>query len=139
MAKRRPIHRTINLPKPCVNFLEINAMIHRFEVGPRMSEIAVHNGTVYLAGQVAHDASQDIGGQTRQVLEGIDTLLAQAGSHKGRILMAQIFIADLHDFDGMNAVWDAWVVPGQTPPRATVQAALANTAWKIEVVVTAAV
>jgi len=114
-------------------------MVERFEVGPRMSEIAVHNGTVYLAGQVAHDASQDIGGQTRQVLEGIDALLARAGSDKGRILMAQIFLADLNDFAGMNAVWDAWVVPGQTPPRATVQAALAKPEWKIEVVVTAAV
>ena len=113
-------------------------MVQRFEVGPRMSEIAVHNGTVYLAGQVAHDASQDIGGQTRQVLEGIDALLARAGSDKGRILMAQIFLADLNDFAGMNAVWDAWVVPGQTPPRATVQAALAQPEWKIEVVITAA-
>lgn len=114
-------------------------MVQRFEVGPRMSEIAVHQGTVYLAGQVAHDASQDIGGQTRQVLEGIDGLLARAGSDKGRILMAQIFLADLNDFAGMNAVWDAWVLPGQTPPRATVQAALAKPEWKIEVVITAAV
>lgn len=114
-------------------------MVQRFEVGPRMAEIAVHNGTVYLAGQVAHDASQDIGGQTRQVLDGIDTLLARAGSDKSRILMAQIFLADLDDFAGMNAVWDTWVVPGQTPPRATVQAALARPEWKIEVVITAAV
>jgi len=114
-------------------------MVQRFEVGPRMAEIAVHNGTVYLAGQVAHDASQDIGGQTRQVLDGIDALLARAGSDKGRILMAQIFLADLDDFAGMNAVWDTWVVPGQTPPRATVQAALARPEWKIEVVITAAV
>ena len=113
-------------------------MVQRFEVGPRMSEIAVHNGTVYLAGQVAHDASQDINGQTRQVLEGIDALLASAGSDKGRILMAQIFLADLNDFAGMNAVWDAWVVPGQTPPRTTVQATLAKPEWKIEVVITAA-
>jgi enamine deaminase RidA (YjgF/YER057c/UK114 family) len=114
-------------------------MVQRFEVGPRMSEMAVHNGTVYLAGQVAHDGSQDIGGQTRQVLERIDALLARAGSGKGRILMAQIFLADLNDFAGMNAVWDSWVVPGQTPPRATVQAALARPEWKIEIVITAAV
>ena len=113
-------------------------MLQRFEVGPRMSEIAVHNGTVYLAGQVAHDASQDIGGQTHQVLTDIESLLQRAGSDKSRILMAQIFLADLNDFAGMNAVWDAWVVPGQTPPRATVQAALAKPEWKIEVVITAA-
>jgi len=114
-------------------------MVQRFEVGPRMSEIAVHNGTVYLAGQVAHDASQDIGDQTRQVLESVDALLARAGTDKSKILMTQIFLPDLADFAGMNAVWDAWVAQGQTPPRATVQAALAHPDWKIEVVVTAAI
>jgi enamine deaminase RidA (YjgF/YER057c/UK114 family) len=114
-------------------------MIQRVEVGARMSEAAVHNGTVYLAGQVAGDGSQDIGGQTAQVLAAIDALLAKVGSDKSKILMTQIFLADLADFPGMNAVWDAWVVPGHTPPRATVQAALAKPEWKIEVVITAAV
>lgn len=104
-----------------------------------MSEAAVHNGTVYLAGQVADDASADIQGQTAQVLAAVDALLARVGSDKSKILMAQIFLADLADFAGMNQVWDAWVVPGHTPPRATVQAALARPEWKIEVVVTAAV
>ena len=113
--------------------------IQRFEVGPRMSEMAVHNGTVYLAGQVAEDAAQDIRGQTRQVLAAIDALLARAGSDKSKILRAQIFLANLADFAAMNAVWEAWVVAGHTPPRATVQAALAKPQWKIEVVVTAAV
>jgi enamine deaminase RidA (YjgF/YER057c/UK114 family) len=108
-------------------------------VGARMSEMAVHGNTVYLAGQIADDASQDIQGQTRQVLEAIDALLERAGSDRSRILMAQIFLADLADFAGMNAVWDAWVPAGNTPPRATVQAALAKPEWKIEIVVTAAV
>jgi len=72
------------------------------------------------------------------VLTAIDTLLAKAGTDKTKILMAQIFITDLSDFAAMNRVWDAWVVPGHTPPRATVQAQLANPDWKIEVVVTAA-
>lgn len=113
-------------------------MIDRYDVGPRMSEMAVHNGTVYLAGQVAEDGSQDIAGQTRQVLAAIDKLLARAGSDKSRILRAQIFLKDLADFAAMNAVWEAWVVPGHTPPRATVQAYLAKPEWKIEIVVTAA-
>ena len=113
--------------------------IQRFHVGSRMSETAVFNGVVYLAGQVAEDGSQDIIGQTHQVLASIDRLLGEAGTDKSRILRAQIFIADLHDFGAMNAVWEAWVVPGQTPPRATVQAALAKPEWKIEIVVTAAV
>jgi enamine deaminase RidA (YjgF/YER057c/UK114 family) len=113
-------------------------MIQRFDVGPRMSEMAVHNGTVYLAGQVAEDGSQDITGQTQQVLNAIDKLLARAGSDKSKILRAQIFIQDLADFAAMNAVWEAWVVPGHTPPRATVQAQLAKPEWKIEIMVTAA-
>lgn len=114
-------------------------MIQRFDVGRRMSEMAVHNGVAYLAGQVAEDASADIAGQTRQVLAAVDALLARAGTDKTRILRAQIFLADLADFDAMNAVWEAWVVEGHTPPRATVQAALAKPGWKVEIVVTAAV
>ncbi len=114
-------------------------MIQRFDVGPRMSEMAVYNGTVYLAGQVAEDGSQDITGQTQQVLNAIDQLLARAGSDKSKILRAQIFIKDLAEFAAMNAVWESWVVPGHTPPRATVQAHLAKPEWKIEIVVTAAV
>jgi len=113
--------------------------IKRFDVGPRISEMAVHNGVVYLAGQIAEDATQDITGQTRQVLAAIDSLLARAGSDKSKILRAQVFLADLADFAAMNAVWEAWVVPGQTPPRATVQAALAKPLWKLEIVITAAV
>ena len=113
-------------------------MVQRFEVGPRLSEMAVHNGVCWLAGQVAADASQDIAGQTRQVLDAVDALLARAGTDKSRILMCQIFIADLADFAGMNAVWERWVSPGQAPPRATVQAALARPEWKVEMVVTAA-
>lgn len=114
-------------------------MIQRFDVGPRMSELAVHNGVAYLAGQIPEDTTQDITGQTRQVLEAIDALLAQAGTDKTRILRAEIFLADIAEFAGMNQAWDAWVAAGHTPPRATVQAALAKPDWKVEIVVTAAV
>lgn len=113
--------------------------LHRFDIGARLSEMAVHQGTIYLAGQVPDDATQDIGGQTAQVLAMIDRLLARAGSDKTRLLMVQIYLADLADFDGMNAVWDTWVAAGHAPPRATVQARLARPEWKIEVVATAAV
>ena len=114
-------------------------MIQRFDVGSRLSEMAIHNSTVYLAGQVPEDPTLDIEGQTRQVLAAIDTLLARAGTDKTRLLMVQIFLTDLADFAGMNRVWDAWVPAGHAPPRATVQAALATPGWKIEVVATAAV
>jgi len=111
----------------------------RIQPGSRLSEGAVHNGVIYLAGQVAQDPSQDIGAQTREILASIDRLLAAAGSDKSMILMAQIFLADMSEFEGMNAAWDAWVPTSNPPPRATVQAALARPGWKIEIVITAAV
>ncbi len=113
-------------------------MVQRFDVGTRLSEMAVHNGVCYLAGQVAADCEQDISGQMRQVLGCVDALLSRAGTSKAKILMCQVFLADLADFAAMNAVWDAWVPPGHAPPRATVQAALARPGWKVELVVTAA-
>ena len=112
-------------------------MIQRIEPGNRMSEASLHNGIVYLAGQVADDPSGDTEAQTRQVLAQIDALLAQAGSDKTRILRAQIYLADIADFAAMNRAWDAWVVPGNAPSRATVEARLANPSWKVEIVVTA--
>jgi enamine deaminase RidA (YjgF/YER057c/UK114 family) len=112
--------------------------LRRFHVGDRMSEMTIHNGTVYLAGQIAEDGSQDIRGQTAQVLASIDKLLAEAGTDKAHILRCQIFIKDLADFAAMNEVWEDWVAPGDAPPRATVQANLARPEWKIEMVVTAA-
>ena len=112
--------------------------ITRFHVGRRMSQAVVCNGIVFLAGQVASDPAQDVAGQTRQVLEAIDKLLGEAGSDKSRLLSANIFLADMADFAAMNAVWDAWVSPGNTPARATVQAQLARPQWRVEIVVTAA-
>lgn len=112
--------------------------IKRLHVGKTLSEMAIHNGTIYLAGQVADDGAQNIEAQTREVLGHIDRLLAEAGSDKSRILMCQIFISDIQDFDGMNAVWHAWVADGHAPPRATVQAKLAKPEWLVEMVVTAA-
>ena len=117
----------------------MNQGLRRFHVGDRLSEMTIFNGTVYLAGQVASDASQDIRGQTTQVLDAIDKLLAEAGTDKAHILMCQIFIRDLADFPAMNEVWEDWLPPGDAPPRATVQANLAKPDWKVEMVVTAAV
>jgi enamine deaminase RidA (YjgF/YER057c/UK114 family) len=112
--------------------------IQRFHVGPRLSEMAIHNNTVYLAGQVASDPTADIGGQTKQVLASVDRLLAEAGSDKSRILSTTIYVADMTEFPAMNAVWDAWVVQGNTPPRATVEAKLAKPAYRVEIQVIAA-
>lgn len=116
----------------------MSSIVQRLDVGPRMSEASMFGNLVHLAGQVAPDGTQDVRGQTRQVLAAIDALLARAGTDKTRILMVQIFLADIADFPAMNEVWDAWVPAGQTPPRATVQAQLAKPEWKVEIVVTAA-
>ncbi len=113
--------------------------LRRFHTGDRLSEMTIHNGTVYLAGQVAEDASQDIRGQTEQVLAAINKLLTEAGSDKAHILMCQIYIKDLADFAVMNEVWEDWLAPGDAPPRATVQAHLAKPEWRVEMVVTAAI
>lgn len=113
--------------------------VERVNVEKRLSDVAVFNGVAYLAGQVPDDATQDIQGQTTQVLRTIDKLLATAGSDKSRILMAQIFLANMKEFDGMNKAWDAWVAAGNAPPRATIEARLANPDYKVEIVVTAAV
>ena len=118
--------------------MNLSQGLHRFHVGDRLSEMTVYNGTIYLAGQVANNASADIRGQTQQVLAQVDKLLSEAGSENAHILMCQIFLADMADFAAMNEVWDDWVAPGDAPPRATVQARLARPEWKIEVVVTAA-
>jgi enamine deaminase RidA (YjgF/YER057c/UK114 family) len=112
--------------------------VTRHHVGARLSETAIHNGTVYLAGQIAEDTTQDIAGQMREVLGHIDRLLEEAESDKSLLLNVQIFISDIANFDAMNAVWDGWVAKGNTPPRATVEAKLANPACLVEVVVIAA-
>ncbi|MBE2261651.1 MAG: RidA family protein [Burkholderiaceae bacterium] len=113
--------------------------LQRLHVGARYSEASIFNGVVYLAGMVPEGPATDIGGQTADVLAQVDQRLQEAGSDRTRILRAQIYLADIADMAGMNAVWDAWVVPGHAPPRATVQAALGQPQWKIEIVVTAAV
>jgi enamine deaminase RidA (YjgF/YER057c/UK114 family) len=112
--------------------------IKRLHVGKRLSETAIHNDTVYLAGQIAEDTAQGIEGQTREVLGHIDRLLNEVGSDKTCVLMCQIFISDMVHFEGMNQVWDEWVPAGHTPPRATVEAKLANPACLVEIVITAA-
>ena len=117
----------------------MNQDLQRLHVAARYSEAAVFNGVVYLAGMVPECEASDIRSQTADVLRQIDLRLAEAGSDKTRILRTQIYLKDITDIAAMNEVWDAWVVAGSAPPRATVQAALAHPAYLIEVVVTAAV
>ena len=105
----------------------------------RMSQATVHNGTVYLAGQVPDDTSADMRGQTEQVLAKIDRLLAAAGTSKEHVLSALVWVTDMAEFAEMNSVWDAWVVAGRPPARAATEAKLALPEFKVEIMVTAAI
>jgi len=113
--------------------------IERHDAGPRMSKAVVHGNTVYLAGIVA-DApkGKSMGEQTKSILSQIDGFLAKAGTDKSKLLSANIWITDMARFNEMNAVWDAWVSPGNTPARATVEAGLASPDYLVEIMVVAA-
>ena len=113
--------------------------IHRFGAGPRMSAAVVHGHTIYLAGQVANKtAGRGVAEQTREILEIIDALLAEAGSDKTQLLSATIYLPDISTFAEMNAVWDGWVAQGHTPARATVEAKLAAPKYAVEIACIAA-
>ena len=113
-------------------------MITRIQPGARMSEAVIHGNTVYLAGQVG-EPGDDITAQTKTTLAEIEALLAQAGTDKSKILMATIWLADIADFEAMNAVWDAWVDQANPPALATSEGKLASPEYLVEIIVTAAV
>ncbi|MBX3580763.1 MAG: RidA family protein [Rhizobiaceae bacterium] len=110
--------------------------IRRIDVGARMSAIVIHNNTVYLAGQVGE--GKTVAEQTKDCLAQVDALLAKAGTNKSKILQTIIWLSDMSTFDEMNAVWDGWVDPANTPARATGEAKLAAPKYKVEIIVTAA-
>lgn len=113
--------------------------IQRIEPGARMSEAVVHGDKVYTAGIVADKAAgKSVFEQTKEVLQQIDAILANCGSNKTRILKANIWLTDIATFAEMNKAWDAWVVAGQTPARATVEAKLAAPGYDVEIMVEAA-
>ncbi|MBV9859286.1 MAG: RidA family protein [Alphaproteobacteria bacterium] len=106
--------------------------------GPRMSRCVVRGDTVYLCGLTAADPSQDVKGQTAQILERIDHYLGEAGTNKSKLLVAQLWIKDMALFAEMNSVWNAWVDPQNPPARACVRADLARPEILVEIMVTAA-
>lgn len=112
--------------------------IQRHGTTRRYSDSVVHQGTVYLV-EVSPDTGLDAGGQTAAMLASVDRLLAQAGSDRGHLLMATLYLADMADYDAMNAVWDDWLPAGCAPARACVQARLAKPEYRVEIALTAAV
>lgn len=113
--------------------------IERHDSGSRMSKAVVHGDTIYLAGLVAESAKgKSVTEQTRDILAQVDSYLARCGSDKSKLLRTNIWLTDMSTFNEMNAVWDAWVSPGNAPARATVEAKLASPEYKIEIMVVAA-
>lgn len=113
-------------------------MIQRIQPGKRYSEAVIANGLVFLSGMVPDNLDADATAQTANVLEQIDALLTEVGITKSRIVDTTIYLADMADYNAMNAAWDLWVAEGQAPARATVEARLADPQWKVEIKVTAA-
>ena len=113
--------------------------IKRVNAGPRMSSAVVHGNTVYLAGLTANKTvGQSLAEQSAEILALIDGFLAKAGTDKTKLLTATIWLSDIRTVDEFNKVWDAWVVGGQTPARACIEALLQGPEKKIEIQVTAA-
>lgn len=112
--------------------------ITRIEANERASRAVVHNGFVFLGGQVADDRSQGIREQTRDALAKVDKYLAAAGTDKSRLLSAQIWLKDIADWAVMNEVWDAWTAADAAPARATAQCEMAAPDVLVEIIVTAA-
>lgn len=113
--------------------------ITRIDTNSRLSRAVVCNDLVFLAGVTADDCSEDIVGQTQQVLQKIEHFLAKASSNKRHLLTAQIWLKNIaRDFDGMNGVWDGWTAPNAAPTRATAQCEMATPNILVEIVVTAA-
>ena len=118
--------------------MQDQARVKRLHVGPRLSEVAIFNGTIYLAGQIAEQTKADAFDQTLEVLGHVDRLLAEAGSDKHHILSATVYLSNVKHYTEMNRAWDRWVEPGSTPPRATIEAKLARPEYLVEIQVIAA-
>lgn len=111
--------------------------INRINSNERLSGAVAFKDLVFLSGQVPGDG-QDVASQTHEVLDRVDALLAQAGSDKGHLLNATIYLKDIGTgFAPMNAVWSAWLSPGMAPTRTTLQAELARPSVLVEISVIA--
>ena len=112
--------------------------IQRILPATRYSEAVIVNGLIFCAGMVPENSAADARQQTEDVLAQVDALLAQCGSDKTKLVDATIYLADMADYAAMNQAWDSWVAPGCAPARATVEAKLADPAWKVEIKIVAA-
>jgi enamine deaminase RidA (YjgF/YER057c/UK114 family) len=111
--------------------------IIRTEPNTILAKAVEYHNFVFLAGMTADDTSQDVTGQTRQVLAAIDAALEAHGTDRTRMLQAQIWLKDIRDRDAMNKVWSEWLPEGGAPARACVEASMADPRLLVEVMVIA--
>lgn len=113
--------------------------IKRIHTGPRMSGIVINGDNVHLSGMTAaRREGRSAAEQTTDILKRIDELLKDAGTDKKHLVQANIWLSDISEFEEMNSAWDAWVLEGHAPARATVEAKLALPDIKVEIQVLAA-
>jgi 2-iminobutanoate/2-iminopropanoate deaminase len=101
-------------------------------IGPYSQAVVVPVGEgrkmVFCSGQIPLDPATgamiegDIEAQTRQVLDNLGAVLAAAGATFANVVRTTIFLADMGDFQVVNAVY-AERFSSDPPARATVQAA----------------
>ncbi len=111
--------------------------ITRHDQSAILSQAVEHGDTVYLAGIVAKDMSKDIKGQTKEILDDIDRLLAKCGSSKSKLVQCHIWVTDIRNRAPMNEVWAEWVDQKNLPARACVEAKLADPKALVEIMVIA--
>jgi enamine deaminase RidA (YjgF/YER057c/UK114 family) len=112
--------------------------IARHDPSSILSHAVEHGNTVYLAGIVAKDLNKDVKGQTKEIVDEMDRLLAKCGTNKSKVLSATIWVTDIRNRAQMNEVWSAWVDPKSLSARACVEAKLADPKALVEIMVIAA-
>jgi len=96
-------------------------------IGP-YSQAVIHNGIVYLSGQIAIDPATnqliegDVVAQTHRVLTNLKAVLEAAGSSLESVLKTTVFLKEMADFPKMNEVYGHYF-SANPPARSTVQAA----------------
>lgn len=95
-------------------------------VGP-YNQAVIHNGTMYVAGQVAiiPETGEVLQGtieeETHQVLKNLGAILEAAGCTYEDILKCSVFVTDIGDFGRINAVYAEYFKEDTAPARALVE------------------
>lgn len=112
--------------------------IVRFGGNGRRSKCVVHGGLIYISGITTVDLQADTKGQTTDVLEQIDKLLASCGSKKENVLSASICLSNIANYGDFNSVWDQWATDGYEPARNVFEGKLELEEYLVKIAIIAA-